>query len=185
MSLLASLLAAEGELLDPARSKSWIWPETAELIWGTAASLIIFGALYKFAGPAIKKAMAGRTDKIQAELDASAADQAAAAAEAAEIRHAAGDIDAERARLIAEADTQAAALLTEGRTRLEIEVAELEARADADIASAGGRINDELRAEITALAASATDAVLADGAIDAALHQDLIESFIQKVGASR
>ena len=86
-------------------------PETAELIWGTAASVIIFAALFKFAGPAIKKAMAARTERIQAELDASAAAKADAETEAANIRRAAGDIESERQRLLADADTQAAALL--------------------------------------------------------------------------
>jgi F-type H+-transporting ATPase subunit b len=184
MSIVASILAAEGELLDPARSKSWIWPETAELIWGTAASLIIFGALFKFAGPLVKKAMADRTASIQHDLDTSAAAQASAEAEAAQIRQAAGDIDAERQRILAEADAQAEALLREGRARLEAEVAELNARAEADIAIAGSRVNDELRAEIARLANAATEHILANGAIDAAIQQDLIESFIQKVGAS-
>ena len=45
--------------------------------------------------------------------------QADAEAEAAQIRQAIGDIDAERARLLAEADVQAEALLDDGRARLE------------------------------------------------------------------
>jgi F-type H+-transporting ATPase subunit b len=170
--------------VDPARTHHWLLPETKEIIWGGLASLIIFAALYKFAGPAVAKAMAARTAKIQGELDASATAKSDAQAEAATIRQAAGDIEAERARLLAEADTQAEALLTEGRARLEQEVADLDARADADIATAGGRVNDELRAEISRLANLATDQVLADGAIDAGTQQDLIENFIQKVGAS-
>lgn len=170
---------------DPARSHHWLLPETKEIIWGGLASLVIFYALFKFAGPAVKKAMSARTAKIQAELDASSEAKVAAEAEATRIRQAAGDIDAERARLLAEADAQAEAVLSEGRARLEQDAADLEARAEADIASAGSRVNDELRAEISRLAAAATDQVLADGAIDAGLHQDLIESFIQKVGAAR
>jgi F-type H+-transporting ATPase subunit b len=184
MSLLATIFAAEGELLDPARSKSWIWPEQAELIYGTAASLIIFGALFKFAGPTIKKAMTARTERIQGELDASANAKTEAESEAAGIRQTAGDIEAERQRLFADADAQAAALLTDGRARLEQEVAELQARADADIAAAGGRVNDELQAEISRLAAAAVDRLLADGVVDPATQQSLIESYISKVGAS-
>lgn len=183
--MIAALFGAEGKVIDPARSIDWLLPADAELIYGTLSSIIIFSLLWKFAGPAIKKAMADRTARVQSELDASAAALAAAETEAATIRQAAGDIEAERTRLLAEADAAAEALLADGRARLEQEVADLEARADADIAATGGRINDELRAEITRLAADATDRVLADGAIDAGLHQDLIESFIQKVGAAR
>lgn len=184
MGFFATLLASEGEIIDPARSKHWLWPAQAELIWGTAASLIIFGALVKFAGPMIAKAFKGRTEKIQAELDSSAAAKAEAETEAAQIRKAAGDIDAERQRLFAEADAQAEALLAEGRARLEAEIAELRAKADADVALATSRIGDELRAEIARLSNAATEQALANGVVDAQTQQDLIEAFIQKVGAS-
>jgi F-type H+-transporting ATPase subunit b len=175
-----NLIAAEG--VDPAKSLSPYWAADAELIWGTIASLIIIGALFKFAGPVVKKAMAARTAGIEQELDESAQDQTSALAEASDIRQAAGDIDAERQRLIAEADAQAEALLIEGRARLETEVAELNARADADIVSASGRVSDEMRAEIARLANAATERTLAAGVIDAGLQQQLIEAFIQNVG---
>ncbi len=178
MSVLA--LLAE----DPARTHHWLLPETPELIYGGLASLLIFGLLWKFAGPAVKKAMADRTARIQGELDSAADDRQRAETESAAIRQAAGDIEAERARLMAEADVAATQLLTDGRARLEQEVAELEARAAAELASIASRTSDELRAEISHLANIATDRVLSDGLIDDALDQELIESFIQKVGAS-
>ena len=182
---LFSIIAAEGgKPIDDARSIHWLWPADAELIYGSIASILIFAALYKFAGPAIKKAMAARTDRIQNELDESAAAKAAAEAEAAGIRQAAGDIEAERQRLFAEADTQAESLLADGRARLEQEVADLEARAEADIAATAGRANDELRAEISRLASFATDRVIAGGVLDDATQQTLIENFIARVGAS-
>lgn len=180
MNLLALLAAGE---IDPARSPSWIWPEQAELIYGTISSLIVFGVIYKLAGPTIKKAMSDRTARIQAEMDASAAALESARAEAAEIRRAAGDIESERARLLAEADAQAAALLAEGRSRLAAEIAEIEARAESESLSASSRLGDELRVEIGRLSAEATERLLVD-TLDGATQQALIESFIQKVGAS-
>ncbi len=176
---LASLLGA-----DPARSIHWLWPELKEIIWGVPASLVIFFALYKFGGPPAKKAMAARTERIRQQLDGAAAAKAQAETEAVDIRRAAGDIGAERVRLLAEADEQAANLLSEGRARLEAELVELDARADAEMASSSARAGDELRAEISRLANAATDRLLADGALDDAGQQDLIESFIQKVGAN-
>jgi F-type H+-transporting ATPase subunit b len=182
--MMGMFIAAEGgHDIDPARSKSWIWPEQAELIYGSIASILIFAALFKFAGPAIKQAMADRTNRIQTELDESVEAKTTAEGEAAQIRQAAGDIDAERQRLFAEADAQAEQVLADGRVRLEDEVAELEARSDADIATAAGRIGDELRAEIARLANAATDRVLADG-VDDVTQNELVESFISKVGAS-
>lgn len=185
MNLFAIIAAEGGDPIDPARSIHWLWPADAELIYGTISSLLIFGALVKFAGPAVKKAMAARTERIQNELDESAAAKTAAEAEATSIRQAAGDIDAERQRLFAEADAQAEAVLAEGRARLDQEVAELEARAEADIAATASRANDELRAEISRLAAVATDRVLAGGILDGDTQQTLIENFIARVGAGR
>jgi F-type H+-transporting ATPase subunit b len=161
----------------------WLLPETAEIIYGGLASLIIFYALFKFGGPAVKKSFAARTAKIQKELDDAAADKSAAATEAAGIRTAKGDIAAERTRLLEEASTQAAAVLEDGRARLAVEVAEVEAKAVTDIATAQGRVSDELRAEIARLSSAAVDHVVT-GSLDDATQQELIENFIARVGAS-
>jgi F-type H+-transporting ATPase subunit b len=160
-----------------------ILPEAAEIIWGGLAFLIILGVLWKFALPSAKKAMAARTAKIQAELDSAAADKAAAAAEAAQIRQAKGDIAAERARILAEADATATAVITDGRIRLAQELADLEAKGAAEISAAQGRVGDELRAEIARLSNAAVDHVVT-GSLDEATQQALIENFIARVGVA-
>ena len=169
---------------DETQTVSKFLPEGYELLFGVPASLIIFGLLWWKAGPLVKKSMAARTAKIQAELDAGEAARLAADTEAAQIRSAKGDIDGERARLMADADARAAAVLEEGRARLQQELVDLDVRAEADIASAAGRSGDELRAEIARLSSAAVDHVVT-GSLDAATHQELIEQFISRVGASR
>ena len=176
---LFSILAA-----DPSETHHWLLPETAEIIYGGIASVLVIGALVKFAGPMVKKSMAARTERIQKELDASANDLASAQADAANIRTALGDIAAEKSRLLSDANAQAAALLSDGRARLTAEVADLEAKADADIAAAAARGGDELRAEIARVSAAALDKVL-PSVLDDATQQSLVENFITKVGASR
>jgi len=161
---------------------SSIFPETAEIIAGGIASLLIFAALVKFAGPAIKKGLAARTERIQKELDAAAADKQSASAEASQIRQAKGDIAAERARILADADAQAAAVMEDGKSRLRQELADIEAKAMADIAAAQARTGDELRAEIARLSVAAVDHVVS-GSLDDATQQQLIENFIARVGA--
>ena len=161
-----------------------ILPETAEIIYGGLASLIVFALLYKYAFPAIKKALADRTARIQKDLDGAAEATTAAAAEASGIRQAKGDIAGERTRLLAEADAQAAAMLEDGRARLAVDMADLEAKAQTEIATANSRVGDELRAEISRLSSAAVDHVVT-GSLDEATHQELIESFIAKVGAQR
>lgn len=180
------LIAGEEIVLDKdghVTTHSWLLPETAEIIYGGIASLLIFFALYKFGGPAIKKGMAARTERIQKELDAAEADKASAATEAAGIRQAKGDIAAERARILADADAQAAAVLEDGRSRLRQELADIEAKALADIAAAQSRTGDELRAEIARLSVAAVDHIVT-GSLDDATQQQLIENFIARVGAT-
>jgi F-type H+-transporting ATPase subunit b len=186
MSLVASLIApmAEHGIDDQGyTSHHWLLPETAEIIYGGLASVIIIGLLVWKAGPLAKKAFAERTAKIQGELDDSARARSDAEAEAARIRQALGDIEGERRKALADADAQAEALLTDGRARLVAEVADLEAKAESDIGAAGSRVSDELRGEISRLASAAADQVVANS-LDDATQQRLIEDYIARVGAS-
>lgn len=180
MNLVSVIIAAE----DPTQSHHWLFPEIGQIIYGGLASLAIFFALYKFGWPAAKKALETRTATIQKELDDSANARRQAETDAANIRKALGDVASERAKLLAEADAQAAAILAEGRARITAEVADMEARANAEIAAARSRIGDELRAEIARLSAAATASVVRS-ALDDRAHQDLVDGFIAKVGASR
>jgi F-type H+-transporting ATPase subunit b len=136
--MIASILvAAAEEHID--RTHSWIWPEGYELYFGGAAAITIFGLLGWKVLPIAQKALNDRTARIQAQLDEAEESKAKAVQEAEEIRRAKGDIEAERARILAEADEQAAALVAEGRERLEREVADLEAKTSADIAAVATR----------------------------------------------
>lgn len=175
------VVAEVGE--DITQTPSKFWPEPYEIIYGSFASLLIFGLLWKYAWPLAKAAMEARTAKIQAELDAAEAARSAADSEAEQIRAAKGDIGAERARILAEAETQVASMKADGAARLTAEIADLEMRADADIVASSGRVVAEVRAEIARLSSAAVDHVVT-GSLDAATHQELIESFIAGVGAS-
>ena len=165
------------------QTHSWILPETYEIVFGLMASGLVFGLLFKFAGPTVVKSMAARTAKIQAELDSGTDDLASAHDEAARIRQAKGDIGAERERILAVADEQAAVVLSDGRARLQQELVDMRTRGAADIAAAASRTGDELRAEISRLSSAAVDHVVS-GSLDSATHQELIESFIARIGAS-
>ena len=181
MNVFVSILSAAE---DQSLTKHSFLPEKAEYIYGTIASVVIFVLLFKLAGPAIKKGLAGRTERIDKELLQAFNAKAQSETEAAKVRADKGDIGAERARLLADADATAATMLADGRSRLEAEVADLEAKATADIATGQTRVSGEMQNEVAALAAAATEKVVAGG-LDAATHQDLIESFIATVGASR
>src|ERR1700710_1124715 len=48
---------------------AWFPHDVNEVIWGTIAFVLVMALLVWKAGPAIKKAMNGRTERIQSELD--------------------------------------------------------------------------------------------------------------------
>lgn len=182
--LAGEVLGAESVPNDGVGSTSLnpIWAPLKEVVIGGLATLIVFGLLYKYAWPAISKGMKDRTERIQGELDTSAAARTQAEADAAEIRTSLGDVDGERSRLFAEADAQAAALLEDGRLRLAREIEELEAKAEADIAAAAGRGADDLRADIARFSSQAIESSV-QASLDDGTQQELIESFIARVGA--
>lgn len=160
-----------------------ILPPIGEIILQTIAFSAIVWAIWKFGGPSIKKYYAGRTERIQREMDEGVAAKAAAEADAQRIRTSLGDIESERQQILAEARAQAESVLIEGRERLEMEIAELEARAAAEIESIAGRSGDELRAQITRHSNSSIDEVVVRS-LDESLHQQLIEDVIARVGAA-
>ncbi|MEO1057218.1 MAG: hypothetical protein AAFY28_09930 [Actinomycetota bacterium] len=159
-----------------------ILPPWKEILLQSLATAIVFYGIYRFAGPAIAKAVRARSERIQGELDGAAEAKTNAEQEAADIRNALGDIDAERRRLFDEAETQAEALLADGRTRIDDEIAEMHARAEAEISGAATRGGDELRAEIGRYSTQTIDR-LVGSSLDGAAQQELIEGFISRVGA--
>ena len=177
--MLGIIMLAAEEHIDQTHSP--IFPEGYEIWAAGSASIIVFGLLFWKVGPLVKKAMAARTQKIQDQLDSSKQAETDATAEAARIRQAKGDIESERARLLAEADQRAEALLADGRARLEREVAELDVKATADIAAAASRSSDELRSDIAGHASATLQRVVTE-TLDAATQQRLIEEFIADVG---
>ena len=175
-ALLAVVVAAE----DPSQTHHWLLPETAEIVYGGLASLLIVGTLVKFAGPAARRSFRDRTARIQGEIDGAAAARRDADAEAARIRSALGNVAAERDRMLAEADRQAAEILTEGRRRADAEAAEAESRAAAEAAAIRDRATDELRGEITRLATLAAERIVRES-LDDRGHAALIDGFAGRV----
>jgi F-type H+-transporting ATPase subunit b len=181
MSILATALLTAVEEEEHFEAHSPILPETLEIIWGGLAFLIVAFFLWKFAGPAIKKMMVARTERIQRELDNAARAKADADAAAADVRTKLGDIDGERARMLADADTTSDRVLVEGRARLDQESADLQTRAEAEMAGAGTRVATELEAEVGVLAGDAAERIVVRQ-LDDATQQRLVEEFIANVG---
>ncbi len=165
-------------------SAHWLFPPVWEIALQTIATLVIVGLLVKFAGPAIKKYYADRTTGIQNDMDQAVEARDSAESEAARVRASLGDIDTERAQMLADAEQQAISILAEGRARIDEEIAGLHVRANAELESAANRTGEELRGQIAVHAGRALDVVVVDS-VDAATQQRLIEDFISRVGAGQ
>ena len=178
--MLASIMLSSEELRTTTEH-AWL-PEWFEIAFGGAASIIIIGALAKFVLPQMKKALQARSERIGKELLQAHNNKQNSINLASTIKADKGDIEAERARILADADTEAARVLSEGRARIEVEVTEAQAKATSDIDAGQGRLTNEVQGQVAALAAAATEHVVT-GSLDHATQVSLIEDFIAKVGA--
>ena len=179
--IVASLIPLAATVEKLQTKHSWL-PEWYEIAFGGFAFLVVAALLGKFAIPQLTKGLKARRERIGNEIDGSRAERRQATADAAAIRAELGDIDSEKARILAVAESDTSTILRDGRRRIEVEISETEARGLADIAASGGRVSSEMQAEISGLAAAATEQVVM-GSLDDATHQSLIEEFIAKVGA--
>ncbi len=168
---------------DETTNHKWLPHDINEVIWGTIAFVIIVALLWWKAGPALKKAMVGRTERIQSEMDTAQAHRTEAEAERDRIRAALADSDSEAARIVEEARQSADKLRVDLAARTELTIASLRERGQADLESARKQAQSDLRAEVSRLALGAAEQVVQHN-LDAATQQSLIEAYIAQVGAT-
>lgn len=173
----------EDDLEKCVEAPSLILPELDEIIWGGGAFLILLVFMVWKGVPAVKGVMDARAERIRADLDA--ADEAKAAARRTQSEYEAqlADAKAAAARLIDEARTQADELKVELQSRAEAEIVEQRARAAADIEAGRSQAISDLRSDVSAIAVAAAERVVG-ASLDAAVHQHLIDQYIDEVAGS-
>jgi F-type H+-transporting ATPase subunit b len=170
-------------LLATEKPNGFILPsDINEVIWGTIAFLIIAGLLVWKAGPAIKTAMTGRTERLARELDDAGAAKAEAQAKLADVQHRIGDAANERQRILTEAAQTSGSVKAQLIAKADADAAELVARATADIEASKTQALADLQAEAAGLALGAAEVVVTRN-LDAATQANLIEQYISQVGA--
>ena len=177
-----AILLEGGTVQDCRDAPNPLLPETNEIIWGAIGFAVVFGFLWKFGFPAIKKAMSDRADKIQGDLDAAERAKADAETVKAEYEAKLADARAESGRIIEEARQTADQLKADQQARLTDELATARAQAQADIDAAKGQAMAELRGEVTDIAIGAAEAVVGAN-LDRNAQTQLIEDYINRVGA--
>jgi F-type H+-transporting ATPase subunit b len=167
---------------DCQKAPSTILPATNELVWGIISFVVLFGALGKFAYPAIKKGMEARTDKIRNNLDEAERVRTEAQTILDDYQRQLADARNESNRIIEEARQTADQLRQDLMQRAETEAAELRQRTTEDLAAAQERMLNELRSQVRDLAIGAAEKVI-ERNLDRDTNLALIDNFIEQVGA--
>lgn len=157
--------------------------DTNEVIWGTISfTIVVVLFLWKGLGP-VKVMWHARIDRIRNEVTSAADTRAAAEAKLAEVESNIANAADERQRIIAGARTDAQTVKAQIITRAGTDASDLTARGLADAESAKLQATSDLQSEIGVLALGAAEKVVANS-LDAATQTELIESYINSVGAS-
>lgn len=179
--MLNSLILAAGEAIEP--NPDILPYDINEVYWGTTAVILIVALItWKGKGP-ISAAWNARIQRIETELADAATARTEGEAAAAEVQHRIANVDGERQRILAEARETAAALQSQLQAKATQEAEDLKVRVTADIEASKSQVMADLQSEVGALALGAATEVVSRN-LDAATQNDLIESYITKVGAS-
>ena len=174
----------EDDLEGCVEAPSPIIPELDEIIWGSAAFVILFAFMWWKGFPAVKRAMDARSEKIRADLDAADTAKVDALRTKSEYEAQLAEAKAAAAAVIDEARAQADQLRQDLQARAEADIAEQRTRASADIESSRRQAIDDLRTEVAAIAVGAAERVVG-ASLDAEVHRALIDGYIDDVaGAS-
>jgi F-type H+-transporting ATPase subunit b len=172
------ILAAEGA--DEAPNP--LFPDAAELIWGTAAFLVFLLAMWKFGMPAITNTMHAREERIRTSIEEADHTREQAATVLADYQRQMADARSEAARIIEEARQTADSLKRDLTARAEAEAAELRQRNAEQVAAERDRVMAELQGQVATLAIELAEKVV-ESNLDREANMRLIESYINTVSA--
>ncbi|HVF33515.1 MAG TPA: F0F1 ATP synthase subunit B [Acidimicrobiales bacterium] len=160
-----------------------ILPETSELVYAVIAFLVLLALMWKFAFPAVQKAMDGRTQRIRDNLDEAERTKAEAQRILEEYQRQLADAKNESARIIDEARQTAEQMRRDLMVRAEAEVNELRDRSRQEIEAAQVRAVADLRTQVSELAIGAAEVVVQKN-LDRDTNRALVERYIEQVGSN-
>ncbi len=158
-----------------------ILPEMSELFYAALAFIILFALMWKFAFPAVKKAMDARTQRIRDNLDEAERTKDEAQRILEEYQRQLADAKNESARIIDEARQTAEQMRRDLMVRAEAEVNALRDRTRQEIDAAQQRAVADLRAQVSELAIAAAEVVVQRN-LDRETNRALVERYIEQVG---
>lgn len=166
---------------DCQKAPSPLRPEWNEIIWGSAAFLVLLLAAWKWGVPAVKNMEAAREERIRNDLERAETARTEAESEKEQYLAQIADARNEAGRIIEEARQAAEQVRRDTVARAEAEAAEVRARAQEDARLAADRAMSELRGRVGELSIQLAEKIV-ERNLDRNTQMDLVNSFIDQVG---
>jgi F-type H+-transporting ATPase subunit b len=185
MYLLAAGLLAQATTTTTGSSQQApnpILPSGTEILWGTLAFVVLVALMWKFAFPAVQKAMQARTEKIRGDLDEAETIRTEAQQILDDYQRQLADARNESNRIIEEARQAAEQVRQEMIHRADEEVAELRRRNTDDLRVAQERVLSQLQVHVRGLAIELAEKVVGAN-LDRDRNLQLVDQFIAELNS--
>ena len=159
-------------------------PETAELIFGALAFVVLFVIMWKVAFPAFGRMLANREAAIRADLEAAEKAKAEADSLLADYRQQLTGARDEANRIIEQAREAAESVRRDVTAKADTERQEIVARSSQEVAAERERAVRELREQVANLSLELAERVVGQ-TLDREAQLRLIENYINEVGGIR
>ncbi len=178
-SLLAGmLLAQEGE--EESEGIDLLLPPSSELIAGIIAFAIVFFFMWKWAAPAINRALENRRQAIAGQLKEAEKAKQEAESLLRDYQEQLAGARSEADRIIDEARQTAEALRADVVGKAEREAEEIRRKTQEELAAERARAGSELRREVAGLSLDVAERVIG-GALDRDAQRALVDRYIEEL----
>lgn len=176
MLLTMTILAVEaGEQAEDSGIN--LLPDTAELIWGLVAFLLLFAVLSKLALPKMNAMLEERAALIQGRIEEAEATQQDAERLRRQYSDQLAEARNEAGRIIEEARGQAERLRADIVAKAEEEAGQIVQRSREDIAAERARLVQSLRGQVATLSVDLAGRIV-QRELDEDAHRDLVDQYI-------
>jgi F-type H+-transporting ATPase subunit b len=177
------LLEEGGKIDDCQEAPNPLIPGGNEIVWGTAAFVVLLGVLWKFGLPPVRNMMKRREDRIRDDLERAERARLEAEEELAQYRRQMADARNESARILQEARDSADEVKRQMRTQADAEAADIRSRAQEDARHAADSAAADLQRQVADLSIELAERIV-ERNLDRDTQLALVESYISQVGGN-
>ena len=178
-------LAAGGDATpdDCMKAPSPLKPSNNEIIWGSAAFLVLLIAMFKWGVPAVKNMEKAREDRIRTDLETAEHAKSEAESSLAQYRAQIANANAEAQSIIDQARQDADNVRRDLVARAEADAAAIRDKANEDTRLAVDRAKVDLQRQVATMSVELAGRIV-ERNLDQGTQQQLIDSYIASVGSN-